>query len=76
RGFGADSKGVVIENDDGWEAGPDYDPRQRPWFIAAKNKGDLVVTDPYVDASSKKVIISVGPPVKQNGPVLAGMLYD
>ncbi|EJG0323978.1 methyl-accepting chemotaxis protein [Vibrio parahaemolyticus] len=75
-GFGYESNGLVIENDDGWDAGPDYDPRQRPWFIAAKNKGDLVVTDPYVDASSKNVIISVGTPVKQNGQFLAGMFYD
>ncbi|EGQ8162810.1 methyl-accepting chemotaxis protein [Vibrio parahaemolyticus] len=75
-GFGYESNGYVIENDDGWDAGPDYDPRQRPWFIAAKNKGDLVVTDPYVDASSKNVIISIGTPVKQNGQFLAGMFYD
>ncbi|AHJ02249.1 methyl-accepting chemotaxis protein [Vibrio parahaemolyticus] len=75
-GLGYESNGYVIENDDGWDAGPDYDPRQRPWFIAAKNKGDLVVTDPYVDASSKNVIISVGTPVKQNGQFLAGMFYD
>ncbi|EGQ7682717.1 methyl-accepting chemotaxis protein [Vibrio parahaemolyticus] len=75
-GFGYESNGFVIENDDGWDAGPDYDPRQRPWFIAAKNKGDLVVTDPYVDASSKNMIISVGTPVKQNGQFLAGMFYD
>lgn len=75
-GFGYESNGFVIENDDGWEAGPDYDPRQRPWFIAAKNKGDLVVTAPYVDASSKNVIISVGTPVKENGQFLAGMFYD
>ncbi|EJG2372328.1 methyl-accepting chemotaxis protein [Vibrio parahaemolyticus] len=75
-GFGYESNGFVIENDDGWDAGPDYDPRQRPWFIAAKNKGDLVVTDPYVDASSKNVIISVGTPVKLNGRFLAGMFYD
>ncbi|EGQ7866592.1 methyl-accepting chemotaxis protein [Vibrio parahaemolyticus] len=75
-GFGYESNGFVIENDDGWDAGPDYDPRQRPWFIAAKNKGDLVVTDPYVDASSKNVIISVGTPVKQNGQFSAGMFYD
>ncbi|MGI9836185.1 methyl-accepting chemotaxis protein [Vibrio parahaemolyticus] len=75
-GFGYESNGFVIENDDGWDAGPDYDPRQRPWFIAAKNKGYLVVTDPYVDASSKNVIISVGTPVKQNGQFLAGMFYD
>ncbi|MCZ4388847.1 methyl-accepting chemotaxis protein [Vibrio alginolyticus] len=75
-GFGYESNGFVIENDDGWDAGPDYDPRQRPWFIAAKSKGDLVVTHPYVDASSKNVIISVGTPVKENGQFLAGMFYD
>ncbi|ALR93849.1 methyl-accepting chemotaxis protein [Vibrio sp. Vb5031] len=75
-GFGYENNGFVIENDDGWDAGPDYDPRQRPWFIAAKSKGDLVVTDPYVDASSKNVIISVGTPVKENGQFLAGMFYD
>ncbi|GMM76938.1 methyl-accepting chemotaxis protein [Vibrio alginolyticus] len=75
-GFGYESNGFVIENDDGWDASPDYDPRQRPWFIAAKSKGDLVVTDPYVDASSKNVIISVGTPVKENGQFLAGMFYD
>ncbi|EME9800415.1 methyl-accepting chemotaxis protein [Vibrio alginolyticus] len=75
-GFGYESNGFVIENDDGWDAGPDYDPRQRPWFIAAKSKGDLVITDPYVDASSKNVIISVGTPVKENGQFLAGMFYD
>ncbi|MDW3077438.1 methyl-accepting chemotaxis protein [Vibrio sp. 1403] len=75
-GFGYESNGFVIENDDGWDAGPDYDPRQRPWFIAAKSKSDLVVTDPYVDASSKNVIISVGTPVKENGQFLAGMFYD
>ncbi|MGX1925543.1 methyl-accepting chemotaxis protein [Vibrio sp. NH-7] len=75
-GFGYESNGFVIENDDGWEAGPDYDPRVRPWFIDAKSKGQLVVTAPYVDVSSKKVIISIGTPVKENGRFIAGMFYD
>lgn len=75
-GFGYQADGSVIENDDNWEAGSDYDPRQRPWFQAAKNQGSLVVTDPYVDASSKNVIISIGTPVKENGRFIAGMFYD
>jgi len=75
-GFGYQSNGFVIENDDGWEAGPDYDPRKRPWFIDAKSKNALVVTAPYVDVSSKNVIISVGTPVKDNGQFVAGMFYD
>ncbi|MGC9461083.1 PDC sensor domain-containing protein, partial [Vibrio genomosp. F10] len=75
-GFGYDSNGFVIENDDGWEAGPDYDPRVRPWFIDAKSKGRLVVTAPYVDVSTSNVIISIGTPVKENGKFTAGMFYD
>ncbi len=75
-GYGYEADGFVVENDDGWEAGPDYDPRVRPWYIDAKAKGRLVVTDPYIDASSKKVIISVGTPVKQSGKMIAGMFYD
>ncbi|NOH62728.1 methyl-accepting chemotaxis protein [Vibrio sp. RE88] len=75
-GFGYEADGFVIENDDGWDAGPDYDPRVRPWYIDAKSQGQLVVTDPYVDASSKKVIISIGTPVRDNGQFTAGMFYD
>ncbi|RTZ14078.1 methyl-accepting chemotaxis protein [Vibrio aquaticus] len=75
-GFGYEADGFVVENDDGWEAGPDYDPRVRPWYKDAKAQGRLVVTDPYVDVSSKKVIISIGTPVKENGQFVAGMFYD
>jgi len=75
-GFGYEADGFVVENDDGWEAGPDYDPRVRPWFKDAKAQGKLVVTDPYVDVSSKKVIISIGTPVKESGQFMAGMFYD
>ena len=40
-----------------------------------KRKGNIV-TDPYVDISSKKVIISIGTPVKENGRFMAAMFYD
>ncbi len=45
-GYAYDNNGFVIENDDNWEATPDYDPRVRPWFVSAKAQGKLVVTDP------------------------------
>ncbi|ELP6758654.1 methyl-accepting chemotaxis protein [Vibrio vulnificus] len=75
-GFGYEENGFVIENDDGWEAAPDYDPRKRPWYVDAKSQNKLIVTAPYVDISSKTVIISVGTPVKENGQFVAGMFYD
>lgn len=75
-GFGYQSDGFLIENDDNWEAGTDYDPRARPWYRETKAKGGLVVTAPYVDALSKQIIISIGTPVVKDGQFIAGMFYD
>ncbi|EPE2649515.1 methyl-accepting chemotaxis protein [Vibrio fluvialis] len=75
-GLGYDADGTVVENDDGWEPGADYDPRKRPWFVDAKRVGKLTVTDPYVDVSTKKTIISIGTPVYENGQFKAAMFYD
>ncbi|WP_100754217.1 methyl-accepting chemotaxis protein [Vibrio salilacus] len=75
-GFGYEADGFVVENDDAWEPGSDFDPRVRPWYKGAKAQGSLVVTAPYIDVSSKKVIISIGTPVRDNGQFMAGMFYD
>ncbi len=75
-GFGYQEDGFVLENDDNWDAGADYDPRVRPWYIGAKQQNRLVVTEPYVDASTQNVIISIGTPVNQDGQFIAGMFYD
>ena len=38
----------------------DYDPRTRPWYEAAEAAGgNVVVTDPYVDASSNKMMVTL-----------------
>ncbi|MBD1565692.1 methyl-accepting chemotaxis protein [Vibrio sp. S12_S33] len=75
-GLGYNSDGVVVENDDGWEASGDYDPRKRPWFIDAKSSRKLVVTAPYVDVSTKNVIISIGTPVFNGDQFIGAMFYD
>ena len=62
-GLGYESDGKVVENDDGWEPSGDYDPRKRPWFVDAKASKKLIVTAPYVDISTKNVIISIGTPI-------------
>ena len=38
------------------------DPRQRPWYIAAKNAGKPVFTDAYKDATTGKLVISAAVP--------------
>lgn len=40
-----------------------YDPTSRPWYKAALSKNATVWTEPYIDASSKKLTISVATPV-------------
>lgn len=37
-----------------------YDPRTRPWYeAAASDKGSIAITDPYVDAASNKIMITL-----------------
>ncbi|MCZ8523912.1 methyl-accepting chemotaxis protein [Paenibacillus caseinilyticus] len=39
---------------------PDFDPRQRPWYQdAMKQGGKVVITDPYVTASTGDVVVSI-----------------
>ena len=56
----------------------DYDPRQRGWYKAAKAAQQTIVTEPYVAASSGKLVITVATPVReQNGLVgVAGADID
>lgn len=75
-GFGYQSDGKTIENDDGWTPADDYDPRVRPWYKDAKEAGHLTVTEPYMDMSTKKMIISIGTPVKHDGQYVGSMFYD
>jgi len=51
--------GVFIMNEP-WEPGDDFDQTKRPWFTGAKKAGGQVAfTDPFVDAVSGDVIISL-----------------
>lgn len=37
-----------------------YDPRTRPWYEAAESAGsDVAITNPYVDAASQKMMITI-----------------
>ncbi|CAD7056597.1 methyl-accepting chemotaxis protein [Pseudorhizobium halotolerans] len=51
----------------------DYDPRQRPWYKDAVASGSVVLTEPYVDASSGDLVVSAAVPVNREG-ALAGVV--
>ncbi len=44
-----------------------YDPRQRPWYAAAAKAGGMIVTEPYMSASSKKLGITIATPLMRDG---------
>ena len=47
----------------------DYDPRQRPWFKAALAASGITITDPYVDANTNALIVTLAAPVPGKGVV-------
>lgn len=50
----------------------DYDPRVRGWYKAAQAANASIVTEPYIAASSGKLVITVATPVRV-GNQLAGV---
>ncbi|GGX84609.1 methyl-accepting chemotaxis protein [Litchfieldella qijiaojingensis] len=55
---------------DGWVPPDDYDPRQRGWYIDATERGETIVSLPYVDANSGQVVVSFATPVERSGTLV------
>ncbi|ELY4157429.1 HAMP domain-containing protein [Cronobacter turicensis] len=54
----------------------DYDPTIRPWYQQAVKADAPVVTAPYVDAVTGKLVVTFAVPVKQNGAIAAVVAGD
>ncbi len=52
------------------ELPPDYDPRKRPWYTDAVAAKTSTLTEPYQDASTGKLIVTVATPVVAGGKEL------
>lgn len=52
----------VLTQSDQFTSGADFEITSRPWFECTKT-GNTVLTEPYIDASSGKKILSVAAPV-------------
>jgi methyl-accepting chemotaxis protein len=55
---------------------PDYDPTARPWYQQAAASAQSVVTEPYVDAGSNKLVITFATAVKEGTQVKAVSAAD
>ncbi|MCV9887463.1 methyl-accepting chemotaxis protein [Metabacillus halosaccharovorans] len=50
----------------------DYDPRDRPWYtLAMENKGEVVITDPYIDADTNEISVTFAKVLNDASGVIA-----
>jgi len=47
-----------------------YDPRTRPWYKDALAAGGTTLTEPYIDAASNELIITIATPARRDGQTL------
>ena len=70
--FVGTEKGVYIKAPSELKNPPDYDPRTREWYTEAmKNKGNVIITSPYISNSSKKLVVTVAKANQDGGGVSA-----
>ena len=53
-----------------------YDPTQRPWYQQAAASDKVVLTEPYIDDSTKKPVITFAKAVKEGGKTQAVLASD
>lgn len=59
-----------------WVPDKDYVCTQRDWYKDAIQKNGLVYSEPYVDAETKKVIISISKPIVINNQIVGVVSAD
>ncbi|MBM7062521.1 methyl-accepting chemotaxis protein [Pseudomonas sp. UL073] len=47
-----------------------YDPRLRPWYLAARDSQGPVVTEPYRDATDSQLMLTIAIPLRQQEQLL------
>ncbi|MCF8029621.1 MAG: zinc-ribbon domain-containing protein [Desulfohalobiaceae bacterium] len=54
-----------------------FTPTERPWYTKAAEQGEVIWTDPYVDANSKNLVVTCAAPVKgPDGAFLGAVGFD
>jgi methyl-accepting chemotaxis protein len=55
---------------------PGYDPTGRPWYLQAVREGKPVLTAPYVDATTHKLVVTFAEPVGEKDKLEAVVASD
>lgn len=60
----------------GWNPPSDYDCTQRSWYKLAMEKKGLIYTPPFLDQTTKKMVVSIAKPVTKNGQLIGVISTD
>ncbi|MBT9495244.1 MAG: HAMP domain-containing protein [Paucibacter sp.] len=55
---------------------PDYDPTGRPWYTQAAAASGTILTEPYMDAARKLLVVTFAQSVKEGGQTKAVVATD
>lgn len=67
---GLEANGLFVDGD-GWSPTLDeFDPRGRPWYLKAVKDGKVIATDPYVDAKTGGMLITIAEEYRKNGELI------
>jgi methyl-accepting chemotaxis protein len=73
--FVGTDKGVYMHSPSSVVIPPGFDPRVRPWYQKAmENKGNVVITDPYVSQGTNNVVVSIAKVVSDGHGVVSESL--
>ncbi|MCT8977796.1 methyl-accepting chemotaxis protein [Clostridium sp. CX1] len=61
---------------DGWIPPADYNPAEKDWYKLALNSDKITYTKPYLDSTTKKMVISISKSIKKDGSVIAVAAAD
>lgn len=71
--YGGLDSGVYLDAS-GWEPPGDYDHRERGWYEAAKGSGVTIMSEPYLDADTGTVVISISTPILNEVGKMVGVI--
>ena len=65
--------GYYVDADE-WNPDPDFVWTARPWFVRARDEDQAVMSDPYIDANTKEIVVSLSRSVRDETGKLLGVL--
>lgn len=67
--------GTMIDGAE-WVPPAGYDPRVRPWYINAVEKGKMAVSPPYIDMTTREMVIALSAPLYRDDRVIGVISND